>query len=229
MTACIQGLAFICRAPVFILGITEFLKSQLSGNYSFTMNYLSNRSRLTFDKTGNCYTAILLYFASLLTPSVPPPEACVKKKTITPLCFVLVVCGGCWWCLQTFLVRKCSSSQRKVLCLRATADKSASSVKECFICEEDSSEYKTSQISMRYPPATTAMYTTVRRSPLQVQCSSYACRVKWCGTETVGPLTDLQLPYFLLNVCLTASHSCQSNSVCSITSIRLGQLSTQLP
>ncbi|XP_068163721.1 ras and Rab interactor 2 [Antennarius striatus] len=38
----------------------------------------------------------------------------------------------------TFLVRKCSSSQRKVLCLRATVDKSASSVKECFICEEDS-------------------------------------------------------------------------------------------
>uniref|UniRef100_A0A3Q3H1U7 Si:ch211-168d1.3 n=1 Tax=Labrus bergylta TaxID=56723 RepID=A0A3Q3H1U7_9LABR len=38
----------------------------------------------------------------------------------------------------TFLVRKCSSSQRKVLCFRVTADKSASSVKECFICEEDS-------------------------------------------------------------------------------------------
>uniref|UniRef100_H3CDD0 Si:ch211-168d1.3 n=1 Tax=Tetraodon nigroviridis TaxID=99883 RepID=H3CDD0_TETNG len=37
-----------------------------------------------------------------------------------------------------FLVRKCSSSQRKVLCLRATADKSASSVQECFISEEDS-------------------------------------------------------------------------------------------
>lgn len=44
-------------------------------------------------------------------------------------------------CLQTFLVRKCVSSQRKVLCLRVTADKSASSVQECFICEEDSSEY----------------------------------------------------------------------------------------
>ncbi|XP_069570921.1 ras and Rab interactor 2 [Brachyistius frenatus] len=38
----------------------------------------------------------------------------------------------------TFLVRKCSSSQRKVLCFRVTADRSASSVKECFICEEDS-------------------------------------------------------------------------------------------
>ncbi|XP_028285605.1 ras and Rab interactor 2 [Parambassis ranga] len=38
----------------------------------------------------------------------------------------------------TFLVRKCSSSQRKVLCLRVTSDRSASSVKECFICEEDS-------------------------------------------------------------------------------------------
>ncbi|XP_033961521.1 LOW QUALITY PROTEIN: ras and Rab interactor 2 [Pseudochaenichthys georgianus] len=38
----------------------------------------------------------------------------------------------------TFLVRKCSFSQRKVLCLRATGDNSASSVKECFICEEDS-------------------------------------------------------------------------------------------
>uniref|UniRef100_A0A3B4TYP3 Ras and Rab interactor 2-like n=2 Tax=Seriola dumerili TaxID=41447 RepID=A0A3B4TYP3_SERDU len=38
----------------------------------------------------------------------------------------------------TFLVRKCSSSQRKVLCFRAAADTSASSVKECFICEEDS-------------------------------------------------------------------------------------------
>uniref|UniRef100_A0A3Q4BDK7 VPS9 domain-containing protein n=1 Tax=Mola mola TaxID=94237 RepID=A0A3Q4BDK7_MOLML len=52
----------------------------------------------------------------------------------------------------TFLVRKCSSSQRKVLCLRVTADKSASSVKECFICEEDSSEYKTPARSSRYPP-----------------------------------------------------------------------------
>ncbi|KAK7909926.1 hypothetical protein WMY93_014610 [Mugilogobius chulae] len=38
----------------------------------------------------------------------------------------------------TFLVRKCGSSQRKVLCLRVTSDRSASSVKECFICEEDS-------------------------------------------------------------------------------------------
>uniref|UniRef100_A0AAV2KVJ1 SH2 domain-containing protein n=1 Tax=Knipowitschia caucasica TaxID=637954 RepID=A0AAV2KVJ1_KNICA len=38
----------------------------------------------------------------------------------------------------TFLVRKCSSSQRKVLCLRVTSDRSAASVKECFICEEDS-------------------------------------------------------------------------------------------
>uniref|UniRef100_A0A8C5HT04 SH2 domain-containing protein n=1 Tax=Gouania willdenowi TaxID=441366 RepID=A0A8C5HT04_GOUWI len=41
----------------------------------------------------------------------------------------------------TFLVRKCSSSQRKVLCFRVTADRSASCVQECFICEEDSSEY----------------------------------------------------------------------------------------
>ncbi|MEQ2249960.1 hypothetical protein ILYODFUR_034900, partial [Ilyodon furcidens] len=40
--------------------------------------------------------------------------------------------------IGTFLVRKCSSSQRKVLCLRVAADRSASSVKECFICEEDS-------------------------------------------------------------------------------------------
>ncbi|XP_061566508.1 ras and Rab interactor 2 [Cololabis saira] len=38
----------------------------------------------------------------------------------------------------TFLVCKCSTSQRKVLCLRLTADRNASSVKECFICEEDS-------------------------------------------------------------------------------------------
>ncbi|XP_024144416.1 ras and Rab interactor 2 isoform X1 [Oryzias melastigma] len=38
----------------------------------------------------------------------------------------------------TFLVRKCSSSQRKVLCLRVTAERSASSVQECFISEEDS-------------------------------------------------------------------------------------------
>ncbi|XP_037116614.1 ras and Rab interactor 2 [Syngnathus acus] len=37
----------------------------------------------------------------------------------------------------TFLVRKCSLSQRKVLCVRVTADRSWSSVKECFICEED--------------------------------------------------------------------------------------------
>ncbi|XP_058479775.1 ras and Rab interactor 3 [Solea solea] len=38
----------------------------------------------------------------------------------------------------TFLVRKCSASQRKVLCLRVTVDRSASSVREFFICEEDS-------------------------------------------------------------------------------------------
>ncbi|CAB1422262.1 unnamed protein product [Pleuronectes platessa] len=38
----------------------------------------------------------------------------------------------------TFLVRKCSSSQRKLLCVRQTEDRSASSVKEVFICEEDS-------------------------------------------------------------------------------------------
>nr|XP_057922788.1 ras and Rab interactor 3 [Doryrhamphus excisus] len=37
----------------------------------------------------------------------------------------------------TFLVRKCCSSQRKLLCLRVSADRSSSSVKECFICEED--------------------------------------------------------------------------------------------
>lgn len=56
----------------------------------------------------------------------------------------LLIFGDFFLCLQTFLVRKCSSTQRKVLCLRVTADRSASSVKECFICEEDSSEYKTS-------------------------------------------------------------------------------------
>ncbi|XP_061769007.1 ras and Rab interactor 2 isoform X4 [Nerophis ophidion] len=38
---------------------------------------------------------------------------------------------------QTFLVRKCYSSQRKVLCLRVAGEKRPSSVKECFICEED--------------------------------------------------------------------------------------------
>ncbi|XP_029616253.1 ras and Rab interactor 2 isoform X3 [Salmo trutta] len=38
----------------------------------------------------------------------------------------------------TFLVRKCSSSQSKMLCVRVTADRAASSVKECLICEEDS-------------------------------------------------------------------------------------------
>lgn len=66
------------------------------------------------------------------------------EETLTPRC---AVSGVCLWvrvgALQTFLVRKCSSSQRKVLCLRVTAEKSVTSVKECFICEEDSSEYKT--------------------------------------------------------------------------------------
>ncbi|XP_019899093.1 ras and Rab interactor 3 isoform X2 [Esox lucius] len=38
----------------------------------------------------------------------------------------------------TFLVRKCSSSQRKVLCVRVAAERAPSSIKECFICEEDS-------------------------------------------------------------------------------------------
>ncbi|XP_077444289.1 ras and Rab interactor 2 [Stigmatopora argus] len=37
----------------------------------------------------------------------------------------------------TFLVRKCSSSQRKVLSVRVTGDRGASSVKDCFIREED--------------------------------------------------------------------------------------------
>uniref|UniRef100_A0A6Q2WUA5 VPS9 domain-containing protein n=1 Tax=Esox lucius TaxID=8010 RepID=A0A6Q2WUA5_ESOLU len=41
----------------------------------------------------------------------------------------------------TFLVRKCSSSQRKVLCVRVAAERAPSSIKECFICEEDSGEY----------------------------------------------------------------------------------------
>uniref|UniRef100_A0A3B3X727 VPS9 domain-containing protein n=1 Tax=Poecilia mexicana TaxID=48701 RepID=A0A3B3X727_9TELE len=47
----------------------------------------------------------------------------------------------------TFLVRKCSSSQRKVLCLRVAADRSASSVKECFICEEDSNKIVNSDLN----------------------------------------------------------------------------------
>lgn len=117
-----------------------------------------------------CAVAIILNYTFLFTPSV-------KKKTITPLCFVPVVCVP-GWCLQTFLVRKCSSSQRKVLCFRVTADKSASSVKECFICEEDSSEYKTSWISMCYPAATTAVHTTLSRSLFGVQRSSHTHQVK---------------------------------------------------
>lgn len=146
------------------------------GIIHFTINYLSNRSWLKFEKQEIVIQLSFCTWHRFFTPCVPSPEACVKKKTITPLCFILVVCGGCW-CLQTFLVRKCSSSQRKVLCLRATADKSASSVKECFICEEDSSEYKTSQISMRYPPATTAMHAIVRR----FKCSAVHTLAGWSG------------------------------------------------
>ena len=92
-----------------------------------------------------------LYFTLRFAPSVSSPEKPVKKeKKATSLYFILLsVRSGFslffvlfFWRLQTFLVRKCSSSQRKVLCLRVTADRSASSVQECFICEEDSSEYK---------------------------------------------------------------------------------------
>ncbi|KAM8882168.1 ras and Rab interactor 2 [Synchiropus picturatus] len=38
----------------------------------------------------------------------------------------------------TFLVRKCTATHKKVLCLRATADQSTTCVKEFFISEEDS-------------------------------------------------------------------------------------------
>lgn len=70
-------------------------------------------------------------------------DLCVLSKCtkIKLNLFHTCVLNGCR-CFQTFLVRKCSSSQRKVLCLRVAADRSASSVKECFICEEDSSEYE---------------------------------------------------------------------------------------
>lgn len=115
-----------------------------------------------------------LYLSFLFAPSVPSPKKKKKcerikiyvKKTKTTLRFLHVVFLVCW-CLQTFLVRKCSSSQRKVLCFRATADKSASSVKECFICEEDSSEYETSRIStyILHPPLHT--HTAFLRSPFE--------------------------------------------------------------
>ncbi|CAL8377940.1 unnamed protein product [Gadus morhua 'NCC'] len=38
----------------------------------------------------------------------------------------------------TFLVRKCGFSHRKLLCLRATKERSPASIRELFICEEDS-------------------------------------------------------------------------------------------
>ncbi|KAJ3585681.1 hypothetical protein NHX12_014400, partial [Muraenolepis orangiensis] len=38
----------------------------------------------------------------------------------------------------TFLVRKCGFSHRKLLCLRATKEPSPASIRELFICEEDS-------------------------------------------------------------------------------------------
>lgn len=57
-----------------------------------------------------------------------------------------------------------------------------------------------------------------------MQSSSYTYTLtQWSDVgQRMGPLL---LPCFLLN-CL---HSCQSNSVCSIISFRLGELSTQLP
>lgn len=127
--------------------------------------------------------------------------------------------GGCW-CLQTFLVRKCSSSQRKVLCLRVTADKSASSVKECFICEEDSSEYKTHYINMCFPPA------GYSRAHFSVRCGSLTL-TGWMSAGQRGfGAAVFPVKFEQVSHCL---HSCQSNSVCSITSFRLGELSTQLP
>lgn len=166
----------------------------------------------------------------LFTPSVPSPEACVKTmKTITPLCFVLVVCGArC--CLQTFLVRKCSSSQRKVLCLRETADKSVSSVKECFICEEDSSEYKTIGISMHYPPATTAVHATIRCSPFcwsAVQFTHLLGEVMWDrDSRSSSGFAAAILPVKCVSRCLRC---CQSHSASSLTSVRVGELSAQFP
>ncbi|CAL8242044.1 unnamed protein product [Merluccius merluccius] len=38
----------------------------------------------------------------------------------------------------TFLVRKCGFSHKKLLCLRATKERSPASIRELFICEEDS-------------------------------------------------------------------------------------------
>lgn len=47
--------------------------------------------------------------------------------------------------------------------------------------------------------------------------------------DRMGPPKDLQLPHFLFKFVSHCLHSCQTNSVCSITSIRLGEFGTQLP
>lgn len=143
------------------------------------------------------YLAITLHFTWLFAPSVPPPETPVRSTyiyTIPVLSFSLFV-----WCFQTFLVRKCSSSQRKVLCLRVTADKSASSVKECFICEEDSSEYKTSHISMFYP------HLTLLLSARRLWCAAVQTLTGWSGVgQRGGPYTLLAAAIFtdLIKLCV---------------------------
>lgn len=125
-------------------------------------------------------------------------------------------------CSQTFLVRKCSSSQRKMLCLRVTADKSASSVKECFICEEDSSEYTS--------PIITLSTWQLRLAAHCLKCSAVHRLARWRSVGQWFLERIYNCCYFLLNVCVCQClHSCQSNCVCSVSSLRLGQLSTQLP
>lgn len=148
-----------------------------------------------------------------------------------------MICPFCLWCLQTFLVRKCSSTQRKVLCLRVTADRSASSVKECFICEEDSSEYETSS-TVRTPAACSRNNTLNTHVSLNnitvayvVQCHFYNRWVSWREMKKMDPPNysrTATLPVKFEQVSHRL-HTCQSNSVCSITSFCLGELRAQLP
>lgn len=146
-------------------------------------------------------------------------------NTFQALCWTKVnnkcvcVCGQCVWSvLQTFLVRKCASSQRKVLCLRVTADKSVSSVKECFICEEDSSEYKTkgglANSAIQPPDAHYTLLLTVWSAVQFTHSPAQVLRDRDCGVTA--------LP-------VNGPHSCQSNSVSSITSLCLGELGTHFP
>lgn len=92
---------------------------------------------------------------------------------------------------------------------------------------------KQAGLACYHPPAATEIHINAAFlcSAYGVQCSSHylLAEVMWDtedGSSTLFTAAIFPVKFEPVSHCL---HSCQSNSVCSITSIRLGEFSTQLP